>query len=173
MGIREANKMKEFFEKLFDDKFTTNDVYRILALLGSLALVIFILQPFRAENTALELQLNPLYSTVTDSTVSHEIRAVAIDKLTKLEIQKTATSYWQKIFQSVIMIFVFTVASGIVAYSFSRIKWTKNEHQYEPAQAAIFKELPGEVIASKIISIVIIFATVLISGSLIFIAQSL
>lgn len=166
MGIREANKMKEFFEKLFDDKFTTNDVYRILALLGSLALVIFILQPFRAENTALELQLNPLYSTVTDSTVSHEIRAVAIDKLTKIEIQKTATSYWQKIFQSVIMIFVFTITAAIVGYGFTKWKWASVDFKN-------IDELTEAELMSKILGVVGIFATVLISGSLIFIAQSL
>lgn len=161
----------DFFNKLFDDEFTWNDVYRILALFGALALVILILQPFRAENAAIELRLNPLYSTVMDSTVSHEARSIAVDKLTSLEIQKRATNYWQTILETCITLFVLTIVASVIAYGFTKWKWsTPFKSLYENGMQ---ETEPKEIVEAKIYSVVGIFIAVLLSGSLFIIAKSI
>lgn len=159
----------KWIRDLLDGDITNKDiknaVSRFIGLALAIILSVIVLDYFQDDTVLIDMQMNPLYTIAQDSTLNDKTRAMAMDKLTILASERQATTFWQTILHSSILMFFWIIVASISAYAFTKLKWTENIDQ-EHESACLYQK-------QKLNALIAIFSVVFITGSIIYLADRL
>lgn len=161
-----SDKMN-FFDGDISKADITNALSRILVLLIAIVAAAYIFSLFQDSSTELDLKMNPYYLIAQNENLSQATRADAMNKITELSKSQAAASFGKRLFQTLMMLFALTVTSSLIAFGYTKIKWTSTNTQQSGFQQSI------NLLEAKIKASITIFTTVFIAGSLILIALSI
>jgi len=158
-------KLMNFFDGDISKKDIQNALSRFTVLLTAIVCSVLVLDYFQSDTAVIDLTMNPLYSIAQDTTLHDTARAEAMDKLTVLASQRQATTFWQTILHSTILMFFWIIVASISTYAFTKLKWTEDlEH------GLIGRE---DYQKQKMNALMTIFGVVFITGSIIYLADKL
>lgn len=156
----------------FDGEISKSDIgnalTRIIVIVVSLLIVMFVLSLFQSNSASIDAKMNPLYKILQDNSISDSAKALAMDKLTLLNAQKSATSFWQILMHTTIMLFFFTLVSSLCAFAFTKWRWSNDTRLDSPG----LKEY-ADIQKEKLTVLRTIFATVFVAGAIIYLADKI
>lgn len=158
----------DFFDGNISKADITSALSRFTILLIAIVCSVLILQSLQGDTKTLDMAMNPLYQIVQDTNITDSARAVALDKLTTLSSERQATSFWQTILHSAILMFFWLIVAAVSGYAFTKWKWT-NDYRLDAPGLKEYADIQKE----KISFLKALFATVFIAGAIIYLADKL
>jgi len=162
-----TKKIMNFFDGI-NKQDVTSAISRYLVLVFAIITSLYFLGEFQSDKTQLDLTMNPYYSIIQDSTATQDVKNFAISKLTKLEGARQATSFWQTIFHTSVMMFFFVIVAGLCAFGFTKWNWS-GDRRLDDNNLKEYADVQKE----KMSVLKVIFATVFVAGSIIYLADKL
>lgn len=166
----------KWIKDLLDGDITKSDLLnaasRISIIIISIMAAAYFYSIYLDNSTELDLKMNPHYLIAENKDMPIADRLEAMDELSKMTPGQITASFAMRLSQTLMMLFVLSISSSLIAYGFSRIKWSSVSFTKSDSIGHIAIANPHGNSTDRMRALVVIFATVFISGSLILMALS-
>lgn len=161
----------KWIRDLLDGDITKSDLLnaipRISIIIISIMAAAYFYSIYLDNSTELDLKMNPHYLIAENKDMPIADRLEAMDELSKMTSGQITASFAMRLSQTLIMLFVLSISSSLIAFGYSKIQWTLQVKHSSDLECRIHGDMKDRMKA-----LTTIFATVFISGSLILMALS-